>query len=156
MRGFFAVSIGAHLYDRLARLTGRKRAYIVRVLRNTTFIRPMAPTLARTPPAGPEWLHEVKFDGWRAQLHVENGSATLYSKNGADFTTRFRALRPVLESIPARSAIIDCELGMPCFQTLMTLGNWCFDLLHLKRRETYAVTARSAEDTARRRYLRSR
>ena len=163
------MSIGANICDRLARLTGRKRAYIGRVLRNTTFIRPMAPTLARAPPAGPEWLHEVKFDGWRAQLHVENGSATLYSKNGADFTTRFRALRPVLESIPARSAIIDCELvacdesGMPCFQTLMTLGNkapalclWCFDLLHLKRRETYAVTARSAEDTARRRYLRSR
>ena len=114
------------------------------MLRKIPFIKPMVPTLAKLPPVGPDWLHEVKFDGWRMQLHVENGSATLYSKNGADFTTRFRALRLVLEPIPARSAIIDCELvacddsGMPCFQTLMTLGNkasalclWCFDLLHL-------------------------
>jgi ATP-dependent DNA ligase len=35
------------------------------------FIKPMAPTLAKVPPGGPEWLHEVKFDGWRAQVHVE-------------------------------------------------------------------------------------
>ena len=55
-----------------------------------------------------------------------------------------RGFFAVLESIPARSAIIDCELvacdesGMPCFQTLMTLGNkapglclWFFDLLAL-------------------------
>ena len=102
----------------------------------------MAPTLAKTPPVGPDWLHEVKFDGWRVQLHIENRSATLYSKNGADFTKRFRALRPTIEAIPIKSAIIDCELvacdetGMPCFKTLMTLGNkapalclWCFDLL---------------------------
>ena len=70
--------------------------------------------------------------------------ATLYSKNGTDFTKRFRALRHAIAKIPANSAIIDCELvacdksGMPCFRTLMELGNkapalclWCFDLLHL-------------------------
>ena len=102
----------------------------------------MAPALAKTPPAGADWIHEVKFDGWRAQIHVEGGSATIYSKNGADYTKRFRALRS--EGIPAKSAIIDCELvacdetGMPCFRTLMELGNkapglclWCFDLLSI-------------------------
>ena len=49
----------------------------------------MAPTLAKMPPAGPDWLHEVKFDGWRMQLHVEDGAATLYSKNGTDYTNAF-------------------------------------------------------------------
>jgi bifunctional non-homologous end joining protein LigD len=114
------------------------------MLRKIPFIKPMAPTLAKVPPVGPEWLHEVKFDGWRMQLHVESGSGTLYSKNGSDYTSRFRALRHTIEEIPAKSAIIDCELvacdeaGMPNFRTLMEMGNkapalclWCFDLLHL-------------------------
>jgi bifunctional non-homologous end joining protein LigD len=114
------------------------------VLRKIAFVAPMAPTPAEVAPTGPEWLHEVKFDGWRAQLHVECGSATLYSKNGADFRERFRGRRSTIESIPIRSAVIDCELvacdetGTPCFQTLMTVGNrapalclWCFDLLYL-------------------------
>ena len=114
------------------------------MLRKIPFIKPMAPTLSKIPPAGPNWLHEVKFDGWRMQLHVEDGTATLYSKNGTDYTDRFRALRDTIESVPAKNAIIDCELvacddtGMPSFRTLMELGNkapalclWCFDLLHL-------------------------
>ena len=115
------------------------------MLRKIPFIKPMAPTLAKIPPAGPEWLHEVKFDGWRAQVHIEAGAATLYSKNGADITRRFRSLRPALARVPVRSAIIDCELvacdetGMPSFRSLMDLGNkappalclWCFDLLSL-------------------------
>ena len=114
------------------------------MLRKIPFIKPMAPTLAKIPPAGPDWLHEVKFDGWRMQLHVEQGDAALYSKNGTDYTKRFRALRDTIESIPVKSAIIDCELvacddtGMPNFRTLMEMGNkapalclWCFDLLSL-------------------------
>jgi bifunctional non-homologous end joining protein LigD len=114
------------------------------VLRKVPFIKPMAPTLTKIPPEGSEWIHEVKFDGWRAQLHVEPGEATVYSKSGADITKRFRSLRHTLGNIPVKSAIIDCELaacddtGMPDFRTLMALGNkapalclWCFDLLSL-------------------------
>ena len=95
------------------------------VLRKNPFIRPMAPVLAKMPPIGPDWIHEVKFDGWRAQVHVEDGSATIYSRNGADLTRQFRALKPVIDAIPAKSAIIDCELvacddsGLPCFRSLM-------------------------------------
>jgi bifunctional non-homologous end joining protein LigD len=76
------------------------------------------------------------------QLHADDGSATLYSKNGTDYTNRFNALRHTIAGIPAKNAIIDCELvacddaGMPSFRTLMELGNkapalcfWCFDLL---------------------------
>lgn len=113
------------------------------MLRKVRFIRPMAPTLTKTPPAGPEWLHEVKFDGWRAQLYVDQGQATIFSKSGADITKRFRSLRPALSEIPCRQAIIDCELvacgsdGMPCFRTLMDEGNdaplalWAFDGVRL-------------------------
>ena len=89
------------------------------MLRKIPFIKPMTPTLAKIPPAGPDWIHEVKFDGWRMQLHVDDDQAFLYSKNGTDYTKRFRALRPTIERLPVKSAIIDCELvacdesGMP-------------------------------------------
>ena len=66
------------------------------MLRKIPFIKPMAPTLAKIPPAGPDWIHEVKFDGWRMQLHVDDDQAFLYSKNGTDYTKRFRALQPIL------------------------------------------------------------
>ena len=114
------------------------------MLRKIPFIKPMAPTLAKIPPTGPDWLHEVKFDGWRMQFHVEQGEAALYSKNGTDYTKRFQAFRDTIESIPVKSAIIDCELvacddtGLPNFRTLMEMGNkapalclWCFDLLSI-------------------------
>jgi bifunctional non-homologous end joining protein LigD len=57
------------------------------VLRKISFIKPMAPTLAKTPPSGPEWLHEVKFDVWRAQNHIEQGEAMIYSKSGTAMTS---------------------------------------------------------------------
>ena len=139
------------------------------MLRKIPFIKPMAPTLAKLPPTGPDWLHEVKFDGWRMQLHVEQGDAALYSKNGTDYTKRFRALRDTIESIPVKSAIIDCELvacddtGMPNFRTLMEMGNkapalclWCFDLLSINGARITAVAAVPTESDAGRRTRLSR
>jgi bifunctional non-homologous end joining protein LigD len=120
-------------------------SHIGRMLRKIPFIKPMVPTLAKTPPAGEDWIHEVKFDGWRMQAHVEGDEVALFSKNGTDYTRRFRALKPALVNICAKNAIIDCELvacddsGMPNFRTLMEMGNkapalclWCFDLLVLE------------------------
>jgi bifunctional non-homologous end joining protein LigD len=116
---------------------------MLEVLRKIPFIAPMAPTLAKQPPAGDEWLHEVKFDGFRAQVHVEGGNVTIYSRRGADMTRRFRRLKDSLTSIPADSTIIDCELvacdesGQPDFRALISnakdcdLCLWAFDLLAL-------------------------
>jgi len=83
----------------------------------------MLPSLAKVPPAGEDWVHEVKFDGFPAQVHVDEGDAAIYSRIGADLTKRFRVLKPIIEMIPVRSAIIDCELvacgadGLPSFRT---------------------------------------
>ena len=102
----------------------------------------MLPSPAPTPPIGDGWIHEAKLDGFRAQVHLVDGVAAIYSRNGADFTKRFRSLVPAIERIPARTAVVDCELiacghdGMPCFRTLIG-GNasqlclWCFDLLQV-------------------------
>jgi ATP-dependent DNA ligase len=49
---------------------------ICTVLKRNPFIIPSAPVLKRQPPTGPQWLHEVKFDGWRAQLHKAGDDST--------------------------------------------------------------------------------
>jgi bifunctional non-homologous end joining protein LigD len=114
------------------------------MLRKVPFIAPMAPTLAKQPPMGPNWLHEVKFDGFRAQVHIGGGDVAVYSRAGNDMMRRFRSLRSKLASIPIDSAIIDAELvacdesGQPDFRALMNhryaasdLFLCCFDLLAL-------------------------
>jgi hypothetical protein len=55
------------------------------VIKRTAFIVPSAPVLKRVPPSGPEWLHEVKHDGWRAQLHRHDAGATILSKTHCPF-----------------------------------------------------------------------
>jgi bifunctional non-homologous end joining protein LigD len=100
------------------------------------------PVLAREPPSGPEWLHEVKFDGWRGQLHYASCAAQVFGRSGSDLTGPLRTVGAALLALPARSAIIDCELvacdaeGRPDFRAMMfekrkDLCAWCFDLLLL-------------------------
>ena len=110
------------------------------------FITPAAPVLKREPPAGPQWIHEVKFDGWRMQLHKAGERVVVFSRNGVDMTNRFAMIRDKVLSLPAASAIIDAELvacdsdGKPDFNALMggqreNLCAWCFDLLGLDGRD---------------------
>jgi bifunctional non-homologous end joining protein LigD len=112
------------------------------VLKRNPFIVPSAPVQKQQPPSGPRWLHEVTFDGFRAQLHKRGDEVTIFSRNGHDYTRRFPGIRDSLISLPARSAIIDAEIvvcdsdGKPDFQALMQgattdLCAWCFDLLEL-------------------------
>ena len=107
------------------------------------FIPPSVPKRAAAPPLGNDWLHEVKFDGFRVQVHIVGGRATMFSRNGNDLTKRFSALRPVLSEVAANEAIIDAELvscgkdGQPDFVDLVkragkaNLCLWAFDLLSL-------------------------
>jgi bifunctional non-homologous end joining protein LigD len=66
--------------------------------------------LRNRPPAGLDWLHEVKFDGFRVQLHKAGDEVRLYSRNGKDFTDRFPGIRKAVLALPVRSAVIDGEL----------------------------------------------
>ena len=54
------------------------------MLRQNPFFEPCLPTLAKEPPAGPGWVHEVKFDGYCLQVHKEGKDVVLLSKNGND------------------------------------------------------------------------
>jgi bifunctional non-homologous end joining protein LigD len=89
-----------------------------------SFIRPCAPTLRRDPPAGPQWAHEIKWDGWRLQAVKEGATVRLISRPGNDLTDRLPAIAEAVAELPRRSVILDGELvafgddGRPDFRLL--------------------------------------
>jgi bifunctional non-homologous end joining protein LigD len=80
------------------------------VPKRIAFITPAAPVLRPEAPSGPQWIHEVKFDGWRMQLHKVGDRVVVFSRNGVDMTKRFAMIRDKALRLPAASAIIDAEL----------------------------------------------
>jgi bifunctional non-homologous end joining protein LigD len=72
------------------------------------FVKPQLATLREKAPRG-VWLHEVKFDGYRIQTHLNKGRATLYTRNGLDWTKRLRSIANCFD-IPEERAIFDGEL----------------------------------------------
>ena len=75
------------------------------------FVEPMLATLSKSPPAGDRWLHEIKFDGYRLQAHIEDGEVRLWTRGGLDWTEKFGdGVREALRNLPARTALIDGEL----------------------------------------------
>jgi ATP-dependent DNA ligase len=52
------------------------------LVRPLAFINPCLPILKRTAPSGPNWIHEIKFDGWRVQLHSDDTRIHVFSRNG--------------------------------------------------------------------------
>jgi bifunctional non-homologous end joining protein LigD len=100
------------------------------------------------PPEGHEWLHEVKFDGWRAQAIKSEGHVRFYSRHGSDLTDHLQELARALRELRIRNFTIDGELvaldetGAPDFYaipTAMSRGTiaFCmFDLLQLGKRDT--------------------
>ena len=85
------------------------------------FIHPCQPTVAKQPPSGPGWTHELKHDGYRLQIHVRDGRVRLYTMNGNDWTKRYP--RIVEEAARLRAPLIIEVVhlsadGVPDFDTL--------------------------------------
>ncbi|MER9188274.1 ATP-dependent DNA ligase [Mesorhizobium australicum] len=111
------------------------------------FIKPMEPELVDTPPQGDEWIHEIKFDGYRTQLIKDDDGIRLITKNGYDWTGRYIQLAGEAAAIEAKDFIIDGEAitineaGLSDFHALQSavtsrkpsrdLYLVAFDLLHL-------------------------
>ena len=75
------------------------------------FVEPMLAALAKTPPGGERWLHEIKFDGYRLQARIEDGRVTLSTRAGLDWTEKFAGAVPeALGDLPVRNALLDGEL----------------------------------------------
>jgi len=111
------------------------------------FIPPALAALQATPPQGSDWLHEVKFDGYRIQAHISGQTLKLFTRSGLDWTSRFGdELRQELQSLECREVVIDGEItvlsdkGVASFSLLqedLSAGRsdrmvfYAFDLLHL-------------------------
>ncbi len=73
------------------------------------FVEPCLALLAEKPPAGNDWLHEIKFDGYRLMASIDGRSVRLFTRSGLDWTERFPGIRGAFEGFPAKSAILDGE-----------------------------------------------
>lgn len=53
------------------------------------FIKPQLATLKDSAPSGAQWIHEIKYDGYRVQVHADRGATKIFTRNGHDWTHRF-------------------------------------------------------------------
>jgi len=77
------------------------------------FIGPALAMSIEKVPNGDRWIHEIKFDGYRVQLHIANESVHVFTRRGNDWTKRFKKIADGAFLIGARSAIIDGEVVVP-------------------------------------------
>jgi bifunctional non-homologous end joining protein LigD len=77
------------------------------------FVPPALATVVDKVPSGTRWIHEIKFDGYRVQLHIANEDIKVYTRRGNDWTKRFKKVADDAYLINARSAIIDGEIVVP-------------------------------------------
>jgi bifunctional non-homologous end joining protein LigD len=104
--------------DQLKKLPGARKAPM------PEFLSPQLATLVSEPPTGDEWLHELKFDGYRMLCHLNRGKVHFWSRNGKDWTEKFSSVAKAVKTISAATAILDGEIvivdkqGRSSFQAL--------------------------------------
>jgi bifunctional non-homologous end joining protein LigD len=107
------------------------------------FIFPAQPVLRLKPPAGTDWVHEIKHDGYRMIVRRDGAAVRLYSRNANDWTVRLAAIATAAKSVDAKSFTIDGEAvvlgpdGLSRFEELSrreaarTAILYAFDLIEL-------------------------
>ena len=110
------------------------------------FIEPCLATLADKAPDGDNWIHEIKFDGYRIQARLDSGKVKLLTRRGLDWTKKFPTIAEAVARLPAKAALIDGELvsegddGISSFSLLQEdlksgrhdrMVFYVFDLMHL-------------------------
>jgi bifunctional non-homologous end joining protein LigD len=108
-------------------------------------IRPMLATLVKEPFEHPDWIFEVKWDGYRAIAEIRNGDVALYSRNQISLAKKFSPIAETLRKL-GFDAVLDGEIvvvddrGHPDFQMLQNFGKagnghliyYVFDLLYFR------------------------
>src|SRR3954463_13271073 len=109
------------------------------------FVPPMAAQTTTELPEGPEWVYEVKFDGYRAVLMKTDDTIDIRSRNNKDLTKAYPSVVTAGRKLDAHSLVLDGEVvaldtsGRPSFQALQhrsahpqhTIVYYAFDVLHL-------------------------
>jgi ATP-dependent DNA ligase len=107
--------------------------------------------LTEAAPAGPQWLHEIKLDGFRMAPRIDRGQAQLLTRTGLDWTDKYPSVLAALAKVRAKAAYLDGELcgvgddGLPSFSQTQAASDgergvrvvyYALDLLHLNGRDT--------------------
>lgn len=110
------------------------------------WIPPQLPAPRESPPTGDDWLHEIKFDGYRSMARLEGGKVLFFTRNGLDWTERYGSLSEAFAGLRCKEAMIDGEIvvqderGVSSFTALQEalakgatehLVFYAFDLLYL-------------------------
>jgi bifunctional non-homologous end joining protein LigD len=109
------------------------------------FIKPQEPILVLEPPVSDDWIHEIKYDGFRVQLILDWAGARAFTRNGHDWSKRFWPAITAAEQFKAKSFILDGEMiapepdGRPNFHAMHSRMAWnaemlayvAFDILYL-------------------------
>ncbi|MFO8146247.1 MAG: DNA polymerase ligase N-terminal domain-containing protein, partial [Gillisia sp.] len=101
----------------------------IKSLQPTEIIKPMLATATKKIFNDPKWIYELKWDGYRMIANIKDGKATLYSRNGISFNSKFSRLKRDLEQIP-HNVILDGEVvivdkkGIPDFQKLQNYDEY--------------------------------
>jgi bifunctional non-homologous end joining protein LigD len=77
------------------------------------FVEPALASSISKVPSGSRWIHEIKFDGYRVQLHLANEAVRIFTRRGHDWTNRFKKVSHDAWHIKASSAVIDGEIVVP-------------------------------------------
>src|SRR2546423_14979746 len=74
------------------------------------WIKPQLSELVRQPPDGPDWFHEIKFDGYRIHARIDEGDVRLLTRTGLNWTEKYPSITAALEKLPVEQAYLDGEL----------------------------------------------
>jgi bifunctional non-homologous end joining protein LigD len=77
------------------------------------FVEPALAAAVDKVPKGTRWIHEIKFDGYRVQVHLRDATVKVFTRRGNDWTKRFRKIAHDAWHVSAGSAIIDGEIVVP-------------------------------------------
>jgi bifunctional non-homologous end joining protein LigD len=126
------------------------------------FVAPQLATLVDRVPQGNDWLHEVKFDGYRILCRISNGEICLITRNRQDWTERLRFLARAAAELRVEHALLDGEVvalnenGTTNFQLLQNslsthasdnLAYYVFDLLHLNGNDLMPLPLLTRKET---------
>ncbi len=118
------------------------------------WIPPQLCQLVETAPSGPQWVHEIKLDGFRMAARIEGGRVQLLTRTGLDWSDKYPSVIATLANLRAKNAYLDGELcgigdnGLPSFSQTQAASDgargvplvyYVFDLLHVGGRNTVGL-----------------
>jgi bifunctional non-homologous end joining protein LigD len=140
---------------KIAKIPGAKKGIL------PVFVEPSLAGTDDEPPTGAQWIHEIKYDGYRIQARLDGGKVKLLTRKGLDWTSRFRVIEAEIAELAVGSALLDGEVvvqdknGLSSFSGLQMdlkagrkdrLAYFVFDLIYLEGVDLRGVALETRKD----------